>query len=69
MEITRRDKMLDDLEVCEYDNYIIPEQGEDTPENRILREKAKEELLRRFEDKRRHFASKQITSGEKKTKE
>ena len=30
--------------VCEYDGYEIPEQGPDTPENRILREKAMEEF-------------------------
>lgn len=30
--------------VCEYDGYTIPEKGEDTPENKALREKAMEEF-------------------------
>lgn len=25
---------------CEYDGYVVPEQGEDTPENKKLREAA-----------------------------
>lgn len=36
--------MRDKFGVCEYDGYVIPEQGEDTPENRALREKAMEEF-------------------------
>ena len=40
--------MLDrDGLVCEYDGYVITEQGEDTPENRVLREKAMEKALER----------------------
>ena len=47
--------MLDSRgQICENDNYTVPEQGEDTPENRKLREialnrlrqKAKEEVER-----------------------
>ena len=30
--------------VCEYDGYAIPEKGEDTPENKVLREKAMAEF-------------------------
>lgn len=33
--------------VCEYDGYEYPEQGEDTPENRALREKAMAEFMER----------------------
>ena len=37
--------MLDrDGLVCEYDGYEVPEQGPDTLENRILREKAMKEF-------------------------
>lgn len=36
--------------VCEYDGYVIPEKGEDTPENRILREEA---MARTLEKARR----------------
>ena len=36
--------MLDmDGLVCEYDGYEIPEKGEDTPENRMLRNQAMKE--------------------------
>lgn len=37
--------------VREYDNYVIPEKGKDTPENRALREKAMEE----FKEKAKKF--------------
>lgn len=30
--------------VCEYDGYVIPERGEDTPENKALREQAMKEF-------------------------
>ena len=33
--------------VCEYDGYVYPEQGEDTPENRALRTKAMAEYMER----------------------
>lgn len=38
-EITEENGQMsrDSATVCEYDNYVIPEQGEDTPENRSLR--------------------------------
>ena len=31
---------------CEYDGYVIPKQGEDTPENRKLREDAMKDFKR-----------------------
>ena len=31
---------------CEYDGYVVPEQGEDTPENKKLREAAMIEFKR-----------------------
>ena len=40
--------------VCEYDGYVIPEKGEDTPENRALREKA----MKEFKEKARRIREK-----------
>lgn len=48
--------MLDLLgRVCEYDNYTLPPQGEDTPENRVLREKALNEFLKKMEEDKRQY--------------
>lgn len=42
--------------VCEYDGYKIPKQGPDTPENKILRERAMEEFRKQAKEiKEKHM--------------
>ncbi len=38
--------------VCEYDGYVIPERGEDTAENRKLREEAMREFKKKAKELR-----------------
>lgn len=42
--------------ICEYDGYIVPEKGEDTPENKSLREKA----MKEFKEKARQLKAERM---------